>query len=535
MISKHLLFSMGFICFAWASQVDSTAFAEEDSATKVSSAMLPITRNNNLASGLNFGVYQTTSDSAGRKLAAFQSDSNGHWVLPKVTVSEDQKRNHVPLMLKTPHGNIRIKLSVLVDGFSPERATENLLDQVIKGAGDEASKAEKDLPTTLPQSVPAEEPKTESEETTVAPKAFQRDSVLTKLERLVCATNAEAADREELHWMLDQWRPGPLWLIARDSVSPPQTIPGRWVTWMDSDSDAMLRKSEWEGLANRIRRLDSNRDRIVTLAELDEHLKRNSRRHQSSAPHLDWGLAWDMDADSKTTEICEAVEINVQVRSPGVIDQVASTVDQFLNTKVAKTIGSQVSVRTKTNSVSAIPGGVLTKITNDSTIPSIQLTIHGYVNKNLTRVSSCQFSIAAKVDRNPIWNVIDTNGDGRLVEVEQRNAANRIAQLDLNQDAMVSPLEWPLTYHLVICQGNDAAEQLKTLTPRVHNIETETSAAPIPDWFTGMDSNQDGSLNRGEFLGSTNQFNNYDKNHDGLLTPSETTTPETNSIDSIQE
>ena len=121
------------------------------------------------------------------------------------------------------------------------------------------------------------------------------------------------------------------------------------------------------------------------------------------------------------------------------------------------------------------------------------------------------------------------------MEVEQRNAANRIAQLDLNQDAMVSPLEWPLTYHLVICQGNDAAEQLKTLTPRVHNIETETSAAPIPDWFTGMDSNQDGSLNRGEFLGSTNQFNNYDKNHDGLLTPSETTTPETNSIDSIQE
>jgi hypothetical protein len=38
-----------------------------------------------------------------------------------------------------------------------------------------------------------------------------------------------------------------------------------------------------------------------------------------------------------------------------------------------------------------------------------------------------------------------------------------------------------------------------------------------PDWFLSMDKNSDGDLSRGEFLGTTEQFRQFDANGDELL------------------
>jgi hypothetical protein len=42
-----------------------------------------------------------------------------------------------------------------------------------------------------------------------------------------------------------------------------------------------------------------------------------------------------------------------------------------------------------------------------------------------------------------------------------------------------------------------------------------------PDWFASMDKNRDGDLSRGEFLGTTAQFRQFDENDDELLSVAE--------------
>lgn len=561
-------------CFAIASSGSSHALLADDldPARHATAAMLPVTPDNSMATGLALGIYSSgISDAANRKLASYETDASGQWILPTVTVNAET--NHIPLVLKTPQGLIRIRLSVLVNGLSPEQATEKMLDQVITRAGTEIAVETKTEPKTEETSEAAKEPSAPSleatqsnelpdaDEATVTAAEYSRDSVLTKLERLVRATGAEAADREELRWMLDQWRPGPLWLIARDSVSPPRQLTEPLVAWMDSDRDGVVQKSEWQNLSQRLRALDSNRDRIVRVNELEENSAKIVAKTRSAAPRLDWNLAWDSQApthrNTKDTDFpntdphdtglhdtqwIDTVDIVVHVRSPDVVNQVASMVDGILNTQFEKNLGSQMAVRAGNGSVVSIPGGVQTTfrtdIKNDSLtpeqtpdtrktkapLPVIGLTVHGYVNQSLTSVASCQFSIAARIADHPVWDLLDSNADGRLVEVEQRAAANLIANLDCNQDGILSPEEWPLAFQLVVCQGSDATEQLKSTTPRSIAMPNKV-VTPVPDWFAGMDSNQDGSLSRDEFLGSTKQFNDYDKNGDGLMTSSETTLP----------
>jgi hypothetical protein len=42
-------------------------------------------------------------------------------------------------------------------------------------------------------------------------------------------------------------------------------------------------------------------------------------------------------------------------------------------------------------------------------------------------------------------------------------------------------------------------------------------AAQAPDWFVSMDKNNDGDLSLAEFLGTTEQFRQFDENGDQLL------------------
>jgi len=42
-----------------------------------------------------------------------------------------------------------------------------------------------------------------------------------------------------------------------------------------------------------------------------------------------------------------------------------------------------------------------------------------------------------------------------------------------------------------------------------------------PAWFRKMDRNRDGDVSRREFLGTREQFDRLDLDHDGLLSPKE--------------
>jgi Ca2+-binding EF-hand superfamily protein len=46
-------------------------------------------------------------------------------------------------------------------------------------------------------------------------------------------------------------------------------------------------------------------------------------------------------------------------------------------------------------------------------------------------------------------------------------------------------------------------------------------AKDVPEWFASMDANQDGDLARGEFSGTSEQFQSLDRDKDGLISAAE--------------
>lgn len=485
---------------------------------------IPPTNNNSMMATL--GVYDPASQTSAQKLAAYATDASGQWLLPS---------SQVALRLDTPRGHCLIRLTIQVDALDPTQGTEALLQVIQKASEPEPETAEtttmekqsvsnsKPSPSGAPVQPSADADEESENEPTVAAARYHRDSVLAKLERLVRATGAEQADLEELAWMLDQWRPGPLWLISRDSMTPPPRSPDPLWVWLDKDGDGSLSSAELESVNKRWNELDTNGNRIVERQELESWLIRNPKHFSKTAPGPAWKLAWT-DAETSDNETSQGIlDITLTIRTPGVADglvgRVASLVDDVFDSSVSEKLGSRMTVKCDPGETRATVDGVMCSLPSES-VASNHLFISGWIDANLSEVKKYQFSIAARVAPEPIWNLIDSDGDGRLVEFERRDTKKRLSDLDVEQDGTISPMEWPTQYQLVICQGSNAAEQLGKITsPPTAKMDAKT--ASVPDWFTGMDTNRDGSLSRDEFLGSTDQFNTYDQDHDGLVTASE--------------
>jgi hypothetical protein len=98
-----------------------------------------------------------------------------------------------------------------------------------------------------------------------------------------------------------------------------------------------------------------------------------------------------------------------------------------------------------------------------------------------------------------------------------------MTQLDRNADESVSSDEIPTPIRLAVTLGPHVHELLATPTGSVRTVAPRDATAPPPDWFVSMDKNHDRDLSRGEFLGTTEQFRQFDADGDGLLSVMEAT------------
>lgn len=119
-----------------------------------------------------------------------------------------------------------------------------------------------------------------------------------------------------------------------------------------------------------------------------------------------------------------------------------------------------------------------------------------------------------------LFDMLDANGDGRLSRRELGSASS-LLELDRDGNKGISLAESPRRVRLELSRGGRPMAE----TPRERgpgaSRRTRANASDGPEWFANMDTNRDGDLTPGEFLGSRADFDRLDRDQNGVIDASE--------------
>ena len=118
-----------------------------------------------------------------------------------------------------------------------------------------------------------------------------------------------------------------------------------------------------------------------------------------------------------------------------------------------------------------------------------------------------------------LFAALDTDGDGVLGARELHQCAERLKSLDRDGDGHLQSQEIPDSMVVAFLRGHPRQDDQMF----IHAASDATSDRSSPPWFAAMDANQDGEISHREFLGTSDQFEQLDRDTDGFIGRTEAT------------
>jgi Ca2+-binding EF-hand superfamily protein len=116
-----------------------------------------------------------------------------------------------------------------------------------------------------------------------------------------------------------------------------------------------------------------------------------------------------------------------------------------------------------------------------------------------------------------LFEMLDSNRDGRLGVRELRTAWSRLKEHDEDQDGCISKTELPRQCQLSVGKGAGVNYGNNLADQGGQPMRGTKPMAAGPLWFRKMDVNNDGDVSPREFLGSPEDFARIDTDGDGLI------------------
>jgi Ca2+-binding EF-hand superfamily protein len=153
----------------------------------------------------------------------------------------------------------------------------------------------------------------------------------------------------------------------------------------------------------------------------------------------------------------------------------------------------------------------------DGKLTEAELTAYGTLVGN---AASSTVSLQVQESGRSLFEMFDTNRDGRLGLRELRTVWDRLALYDKDGSGKVGRAAVPRQYQVAVVQGLGGGGRGRRGMPvPPGTVAVDPGAAPAegPLWFRKMDTNHDGDISPREWLGTAEEFRRLDTDGDGLI------------------